>query len=278
MKIPFIGGTILLILFWMVGTMLFVMVGSALENPNARSAVIQIGMWLLPALLYAHFFYDDFWGDLKLKKFGKPANRGWLILLFLISMPMVGYLVAFNERIVFPEFLATLEQWLREKEHSAKEATMARLSDMSSIDLISAMLTMAVLPAICEEVFFRGVVLNNLIKRTSKIHLSVWLSAIIFSAVHLQFFGFFPRILMGAILGYALVLSKSLWVPIILHFLNNGALILAYFFYQKEFIPENPLETNTAIPIWLAALSLIVGVTLLRFLFNRYNEVRSNSG
>jgi hypothetical protein len=116
-----------------------------------------------------------------------------------------------------------------------------------------------------------------MIKRTSKIHLSVWLSAIFFSAIHLDFFGFFPRIMLGAVLGYAFVFSKSLWIPIVLHFLNNATIVVAYYFYQKEWISTDPLTSDTLVPLWAVALSLIASVALLWFIINRYNNVRSNS-
>ena len=265
MRLSFFGGTILFILFWLFGMLLFGLIGELLKGFSyLQLMVVQVGIWLFPALLYARLFFDDFWNELRLKNVGKPIDHGRFILFYFVSIPLVGYLVGINENIVFQESLATLEQWFREKEHQSRDTVLNVLSEMSSTDLLWVLLALAVFPAICEEVFFRGVVLTNLLKRTSNIHLSVWLSAILFSAVHLQFFGFFPRIIMGVVFGYAFVLSKSLWLPIILHFLNNAILVVAYYFSKNDAIVTNPTEIAT-IPIWLAVVSLVFSSALLKY-------------
>jgi membrane protease YdiL (CAAX protease family) len=275
MRISFVAGTFLLILFCFLSTVLFGWIGS-LFNEYVGQFLSQITLWLIPGLLYASCFYDNFWDDLKVKNMGKRSDYGWFILLFVVSIPLIDHIHKINEAIAFPEFMAALEQWFREFEEKAKEITIRMLSGTSPTDLMLALLNMAVVPAICEEVFFRGVVLNNLMKRTSKVHLSVWLSAILFSFIHFQFFGFLPRVMLGAVLGYAFVLSRSLWVPILLHFLNNGVITVAYYFYQKNWISENPLETDThTATLWTAALSLVASVGLLWFIFRR-NNVRSS--
>jgi membrane protease YdiL (CAAX protease family) len=273
-KIPFIGGTILLTLFCLAA-LLFVGVAALVlgsENEIILLVISQIGMWLIPALLFAFFFYENSWTDLNVKKFGKCADYGWFILLYLVALPLIGYLAEMSKCIPVPEFLIELSHKM---ETQTKELISRLISGGKIKDLLSALLVMAVLPAVCEEVFFRGVVLNNLLKRTVGIHLAVWISAILFSTVHFEVFGFLSRMLLGATLGYAFVYSKSLWLPIILHFLNNAALVFAYFFAQKEIISENVLD-DSAVPHWAAALSIIAGVFVLRLIFNRYSIVRSN--
>ncbi|MCL2683290.1 MAG: CPBP family intramembrane metalloprotease [Bacteroidales bacterium] len=276
MRIHFVAGTAILLLFWLVSALFFGFIGS-FGNEYTASIITQIGIWLIPGLAFAYFFYDNFWDDLKIKNVGKCSDYGLFILLYAISFPFLAYLIKINEAMTFPESMAALEQMFREMEDKAKELTLRMLSGTSFMDLMSALLVMAVIPAICEEVFFRGVVLNNLMKRTSKLHLSVWLSAIFFSFVHFQFFGFLPRVVLGAFLGYAFVLSKSLWLPIVLHFLNNAIAVIAYYSYQKEWISEDPQtwETETA-TLWMAVLSLAASVGLLWFIFRR-NKARSNS-
>jgi membrane protease YdiL (CAAX protease family) len=114
-------------------------------------------------------------------------------------------------------------------------------------------------------------------KRTSKIHLSVWLSAMLFSFIHFQFFVFLPRLALGLILGYAFVLSKSLWIPVLLHFFNYASAVIMYYFYQKNWISEDPLASDTeTATIWMAVLSLVASISLLWFIFRR-NTAHSNS-
>jgi membrane protease YdiL (CAAX protease family) len=279
MKIHFITGTVVLILLCFVGLLFTSVTGLLLGQNHERLLMIfsQILTWLIPALIFARLYYDNFLDDLRLKKIGKRRDHIWFILIYMSLLPLISYLAEINEAVTFPEFMTTLEQWFREREQLARELTSRMASATSSTDLMLVLFNMAVLPAICEEVFFRGVVLNNLIKRNVGIHLSVWLSAILFSTIHFQFFGFLPRIVAGVILGYAFVGSRSLWVPIILHFLNNGLLVVAYFFFKKQWIPHDPLTEHLHVPLWLAALSLTISAGLLWLIFGRYNKEHSNS-
>jgi membrane protease YdiL (CAAX protease family) len=273
-KIPFIGGTILLTLLWFVAFVFFGILTAALGDEHVffQLTIVQIGMWLIPALLYVFCAYNNPLNDLKIKNFGKRADYGWFILVYLITLPLVGYFAEMSEYLPFPE------SWIessRSAEAKTKELILQFVSDGTFKKLISALLVMAILPAICEEVFFRGVVLNNLVKRNVGIHLAVWISAILFSAVHFDALGFLSRTLLGAAFGYAFVYSKSLWLPIILHFLNNGFLVVTAFFYHNEFISEDFSDTSI-VPHWAAALCLITLAILSRFIFCR-NKVRSNS-
>ncbi|MCL2414071.1 MAG: CPBP family intramembrane metalloprotease [Bacteroidales bacterium] len=270
MKISFLRGTILLALLWLMAFLFFGILGSMFSEGNqvVRLSIVQIGIWLVPALFYAYFFYDDFLGDLKLKKTGSISNYGWFILLYATAIPLVGFLYQISYTLPFPEYLVEMSKNLKSQTDAL---VFGFLSGGTLNDLLIALFVMAVLPAICEEVFFRGVVLNNLVKRTGNIHLAVWLSAIVFSAVHFEVLGFLSRVVLGAALGYSFVLTKSLWVPIILHFLNNGIIVFAYFSYQKKWISFDPSET-TSVPVWLTMLCLIAGTVLLRFLLKRYNS------
>ncbi|MCL2027626.1 MAG: CPBP family intramembrane metalloprotease [Bacteroidales bacterium] len=228
MKINWIGGTILLTLFCLISLLCIGTMTTMLGNENEIMllTVTQIGMWLIPALIFVWLFYDNFYDDLKLKNFGKRKDYMLFFLLYLVAIPFV-YL--FKE---ISEFIPFSESWIeysRNTETKTKELVLRLLSEGKLKNLMAALLVMAVLPAICEEVFFRGVVLNNFIKSNVNIHLSVWISAILFSAVHLEVFGFLSRAILGAVFGYAFVRSKSLWIPIILHFLNNAVLVFGYY-------------------------------------------------
>ena len=267
MKISFLRGTILFALIWLMSFLFFGIMGAMFSGVNQfiGLSIIQIGVWLVPALLYAYLYYDNFWDDLNIKKTGTIHDHGLFILLYLVSIPLVGFLIEISEILPFPE------SWIeasKRTELQTKELLFYFLSGGTLIHLLSALFVMAVLPAICEEVFFRGVVLTNIVKRTGKIHLAVWLSAILFSAVHVEILGFFPRILLGAVLGYSFVFTKSLWVPIILHFLNNGIIVFAYFSYQKNWITSDPSEMSS-VPFWLVVISLIAGFALFRFLLKK---------
>ncbi|MCL2417157.1 MAG: CPBP family intramembrane metalloprotease [Bacteroidales bacterium] len=269
MKTSFGSGTVLFIFF---GVLSFVVIGVpsiliAGENSEIVSLFVgQIAIFLIPALLYAYYAYHDFWNDLGLKKAGKISDHSSFILLYLLTIPLVGFLVDISEILPFPE------PWVeasKRMEAMLNEIVFGLLSDGTFANLMFTLLVIAVLPAICEEIFFRGVVLTNIAKRTGNIHLAVWLSAIFFSAIHFEILGFLPRILLGAVLGYSFILTKSLWIPIIIHFLNNGVLVFLYFSYQKNWIGFNPSEITTPVPIWLVAVCVVAGFVLLRYLLRK---------
>jgi len=271
MKIPFIGGTILLALCMFLGFLLtgvtVLIIGS--EKTVGFLIAAQVCMWLLPALAYAFCCYEKPWNSLQVKNLGKRADYGLFVLLYLIVLPLIAYFAEISE---FIPFFESLKEASRAMEAKTKELVLQLVSGKTFKDLMLTLLVMAVLPAICEEVFFRGVVLNNLVKRNFGIHLSVWLSAVLFSAIHMEFLGFLSRVLIGAVLGYAFVYSKSLWLPIILHFLNNAILVVAYFILQEKILYD-----EISVPHWIAAICVIASVFLFRFLFIRYREPRSNS-
>jgi membrane protease YdiL (CAAX protease family) len=96
----------------------------------------------------------------------------------------------------------------------------------------------ALIPAIGEELLFRGVIQGSIFKNTN-IHVAVLLTSIIFSAFHLQFYGFLPRMVLGILLGYSLAWSGSLWLPVLIHFINNGAAVVFAWFSGLDQLPFN---------------------------------------
>ncbi|MEM1122064.1 MAG: CPBP family intramembrane glutamic endopeptidase, partial [Bacteroidota bacterium] len=110
---------------------------------------------------------------------------------------------------------------------------------------------------------FRGIIQQNLEKRSQNPHLAIWITALIFSFIHFQFQGFFPRVLLGTLLGYLFVWTRNLWIPIIAHFVYNSGQVLLQYGYQQGFL-ELDLDKVESVPIWLVGIS-ILGTTILCF-------------
>jgi hypothetical protein len=135
--------------------------------------------------------------------------------------------------MIFPNWLKGLEYWMRDSEDKAAKLTEKFLVINSPLDLLLAIFMIAVLPALGEELLFRGVIQRIIGEWSRNIHVGIWCSAILFSALHMQFYGFVPRMLLGVMLGYLYAWSGTLWLPIIAHFINNAAaVILSYLFKQ----------------------------------------------
>jgi membrane protease YdiL (CAAX protease family) len=128
-----------------------------------------------------------------------------------------------------------------------------------------------VIPAIGEEFFFRGGI-QNIISDKKNIHVAVWVSAFVFSAIHMQFYGFIPRMLLGGMYGYLLFWSGSLWLPVIAHFVNNGMAVLVYYLrYNGSSMPD-PDTLGLGRQWWMAVVSALCVGALLFFLFKTRKE------
>ncbi len=194
-----------------------------------------------------------------------PSFRLFLlaVLLMLLSTPLVNYLTEWNKQMDLPDSLSVIEQWMKETERQATEVTKELLNTHSLYGLIQNLMILALVPAIGEELVFRGTLINLFRQRIS-LHTSVWLSAILFSAFHLQFYGFLPRMILGALLGYLFVWSRSLWLSIAAHFVNNAVVILAAYFSISDTVDK----IGTEGPVWSVILSLLITIFLLYLVYS----------
>ena len=185
------------------------------------------------------------------------------IALFICGVPFINLLSYYNQQLTLPESLHALEAWMMQSEENARTLTLQFLSGMTYSDLLMNLLVMAFLPALSEEILFRGT-FQTLMGEPRHPHTAIWSCAILFSAIHLQFYGFIPRLLMGAILGYLVAWSGSLWLPIIGHATNNAFAVLTYFVCQHSGI-DSELADNigTEDTLWLGIVSGVVVSVLL---------------
>lgn len=223
--------------------------------------------------LAAYLIFDEPKEELKLSSFGKGKNYLYGIIALVALLPIVGVVNEWNQAISLPEFLAPLEAWMREAENAATELQERFLSGTSYLDLIVNIVVMAIAPAFCEELLFRGVIQNQLEKWCKNAHIAVWVAAIIFSAIHFQFYGFLPRMILGAALGYLLVYGKSLWLPIVAHALNNFmAVVVAWGANKLEIVKEVeaaiPTYTTSEDYIFLIGCVFVVALSYYKLYYN----------
>ena len=186
-----------------------------------------------------------------------------VVLVWVVAMPAMNYIVEWNQNIELPSWLQGLESMLRDMEDKAA-ATTDELLDTQSVGMMIFMVfVVGILTGLGEEIFFRAGLLGTMLHGKVNKHVAVWAVAIVFSAIHLQFFGFVPRIVLGAWLGYLLVWSGEVWTPIIAHALNNGSIVLVTYLANQNIISDNYLETTGANDHWMALGSAGVTVLLL---------------
>lgn len=195
-----------------------------------------IGSFIFPAFCMAYLFSTQPIAYLSLNRRAQGGSILLVILAFLAALPLINFIGELNSRMSLPSFLAGVENWMRESEDKAAELTKYFLDMHSTGDVLFNLFMIALLPAIGEELIFRGIIQRIFSEWLKNIHVAVWLSAILFSALHIQFYGFLPRMMLGVMLGYLLVWSGSLWLPIVAHFVNNAAAIIMTYLFREDMI------------------------------------------
>ena len=158
------------------------------------------------------------------------------VVVMLLAIPGINLLSAWNQQMALPECMSGIEQWMRMQEDAASQLTEQFLQVSTVGGLLVNIGLMALLPAVAEELTFRGVVQGMF---TRNKHVAIWAAAAIFSFVHFQFYGFIPRMLLGAMFGYMLWWTGSLWVPMLMHFVNNCAAVVVAFWVYNYMEEEN---------------------------------------
>ena len=182
----------------------------------------------------------------------------------LFSMPLMQLVYWFNMQIPLPEALGQMEE-------QSAGVIKAMLAADNITGLMMNLFAIALLPALGEELLFRGVFQRIFSKIYQSPHLGIWITALLFSLMHMQFAGFFPRLLLGALLGYMLYWTANLLVPIFAHFLYNGSQIVAVYQYQKGEIDTN-LENIEHFPIGMTLISTILFAVLIWILYSSNKE------
>lgn len=241
------------------------------NNPEYSSAlkyfqlVISIGIFVIPPLVFAILATTDPYEFLKIKHWPNVMLTILAILIIFSASPLIYSLLNINQSIHFPEALSGLEQTLRNMEERNNTLIERMLEMDSPADLLLNLTVIAVIPALGEELLFRGGIQQLLYKWTKKPHLAIILAGAFFSFIHFQFFGFLPRMVLGILFGYLLYWSGSLWLPILAHFVHNASQVIMVYMHDTNAIEMDVKEVE-GIPIPIVILSVIL-LTILLALF-----------
>ncbi len=197
------------------------------------------------------------------------------VAVLLLSLPAINVIAEWNKNIYFPESLKSLQAFIIKSEELAEATIGLFLNAQTMPDILLSFMALAVMPAIGEEIIFRGFFQRELIQQTKNIHLSVWIAAFVFSFIHFQFLGFFPRMLLGALLGYMYVWSGSLLVPILMHFTNNALTLLLLIIYKRGHTTFDP-ESSEQIPYGLVLVTFVSCVAILYYRKKAYDKQLSS--
>ncbi|MFM6975841.1 MAG: lysostaphin resistance A-like protein [Sphingobacteriaceae bacterium] len=269
----FLGTLVFSLLGFLIGILIY---GSAqgVGFLKTLQIVSSIGTFLIPAWVYARSENPN---ALQFFTLNKAPN---FVLLFLTvavmfsSSASMEWIIEWNRGLHLPGFLNNLENWMRQQESQMQEL-IKKLSFMQTkADFALNLVMLALLPAIGEELIFRGCIQKISTRFTKNHHLGIWITAIIFSAIHLQFYGFFPRMLLGALFGYLLVWSNNLWFPIIAHFINNSLVVIGIYWGLKQGETLESLEKIEKQPNYVYFFSVFLTGSIL-WLFYQYSSQKS---
>lgn len=211
-------------------------------------------------------------GDLFPEKHAELLPMLITVFVVITFMGINSVFIEWNANVDFPDFAKAFEEWAREREDALALLTEFLTQLNTTGELFMALVVIAIFPAIGEEIVFRGLIQNELLRGTRNAHVAIWFAAFLFSAIHFQFFGFVPRLLLGALFGYLYYWSGSLTLAIIAHFVNNGVSVVALYFYQRGAF-DYDIESPDSMPLNVVATSAIITVGLLYY-FRKYYQDR----
>jgi uncharacterized protein len=191
-----------------------------------------------------------------------------LILLVLaimfISNPAIEILSDINQKMSLPPWL----QWMSDSQKNADKLMGLMLDMKTAGSLVFNIIFVALLTGIVEEFMFRGVLQTIFVRLTKNTHVAIWITAILFSAFHMEFFGFLPRLLLGVLFGYFVAWSGSIWPAVWAHFLNNGTAVVATYLFQHKIIKDDPDNQHL-----FSAAGYIISFAIMLFLLFVYRKV-----
>ena len=259
--------------------------GDSLANLNSESAsatrdfirtnllINHLTTFVIPGIVFAYFFYKKKWARfLRINDFPKLYNLLLGSMLILAAFPLAQFAFWLNMKIPMPSLLIEME-----------EGTADMVKNLLLVDqpyeLWFNLFIIAVIPAIGEEFIFRGILQKKLVEQMKNPHVAIWLAALIFSAIHMQFQGFLSRMLLGGILGYLYHWTGNLWVPIFAHLVNNAVQIVGQYFFQKGMIEINLDDTIVDVnwPMTLLAFMVVGFLSYVLIQLNKNEKIPPKS-
>jgi membrane protease YdiL (CAAX protease family) len=222
--------------------------------------ISHLGTFAISSFLFALLVSKDASLYLGLKSRPKMLSLLITLVLTFVVSPWVGYVYDLNQAMQLPSFMAGVQAWMKNSEDLAMQLTEAFLGKPTVAGFAVNLIMIGLIPAIGEEFLFRGVIQRLLKDWIGNAHVAIFISALLFSAMHMQFYGFFPRFALGLLFGYLFYWSGSLWLPMLAHFLNNGmAVLVSYLFEQglTTVTAEDFGKTESMYWVWLSVLGTV---------------------
>ncbi len=221
-----------------------------------------LGGFIIGGIVYLRFYEPKQWHHL----FQRSNINLYSILIasvLVISFMFVNTIfIEWNANLDFPDFMKGFEEWASQKEDDLKMVTEFLTEYRSIWEFLLGFVVIAIIPAVGEELIFRGILQNKFHQYFRNIHVAIILSAIIFSGFHIQFYGFIPRLMLGIVFGYMYYWSQNLWYPIIGHFINNGMTLILIYMYQAGHVGFD-IENQEKYPYTVIIIFAVITVYMM---------------
>ena len=234
---------------------------------NALASIIAFGV---PCVILAFFSEGTLVQNLGFKKNIQIEQIGLVVLIALTGLLLSGSLGDITEKLTWS---TSIRNWADGLEAQYKKALMAMTQMKSLVDLLFAMIAVALIPAVVEELFFRATLQKIIIDWSGKPIVSIIITAIIFSAFHFSYFGFLSRMSLGIVIGFVYYFSKNIWLPILLHFINNGIGIIALFLVKAD-----AKKVETVVEGNLSYYWVFVAIIAVYILLKKLNKISHHAG
>lgn len=261
---------------------IFKEIGSLKSTDVAKTNLLKIMQlfaslfsFVIPSVLIGVVVYGTWSKFLKLDK--SPGLLSFILIpIFLFSItPLMNLIILWNENIQLPNSLHALEQSFKAAELSSKNMITLMVSGRSAWALITNILIIGLLPAIGEELLFRGVIQKHLGEYFKNPHIAIFIAAFLFSAIHFQFYGFIPRLILGMIFGYLVHFSGSIWTAVLAHFFNNTMAVIAIYLQNIDVITQNPDSIGTNVSDLSFVISGVLMASVCGYFLIKYYRSRN---
>ena len=262
--------------FAVLGSMIWILIthGNLVDIGSLKlmQLIQSIGIFVLPPFVLAYLCSNN---TTEFLHFDRQINLLvilFVVLFMILIVPFINLLGDLNQRLVLPKALAGLESMMKAYESQATQLTEKLLNVHNLPALFFNIFLIAIIPALGEELFFRGAI-QGVLQQKINAKAAIWITAIVFSAIHFQFYGFVPRMLLGAFLGYLLVWSGNLWLSIAAHFTNNVLAIIFYYMKTNGYKIFDIDTIGTGDTLWIGCFSGLFAVFGFYFFMRYFQKV-----
>jgi len=248
-----------------------------MNNPSCIPAMkfLQIAqslsMFVIPPILFGWFISRNPWKYLNVNRAPNGKMAAIVVLIGMLIIPAINLLGLLNQEMRLPGFMAGIEEWMKSAEERAGDLTDLFLTVNTFPAYLVNLLMIVIIPALGEEFFFRGVLQKIFHQWFKNPHMAVLFVAIIFSAFHMQFYGFFPRFVLGVLFGYLFLWSGNIWYPIVAHMINNFLPVTIAYLSGNNTEPSQLDTLGTGPEAWAWAVpSIILSMAAIAYFYRQF--------